>query len=187
MKKQDVLLKEYELCWKGVAHVNTRLWQSAAVFISGSLIALAWIGSREVSAGDWTEFAALTVIAVAIGFVLFAYLHIFNSWELLDRIEFYRAEEIEKELNLWRIRYRLMSRHEEKDIAQKEGELGRAEIERIQNMRAEIARRLGVTPEKLPSRRGANKAFRCIVGVLIGASGALIVRALLLALGLCGS
>jgi hypothetical protein len=170
------LLKEYELCWQGVQHHNERLWTSASIFVSGGIIALTWLGTRPLAHNNWVEFSLTTVIAFAIGLVLWLYLRIFSSWEVLDRVEFYRAEEIEKHLKLWRIRYRLRS-HEQASSTEEDSE-------RLNVMRQIVAGRLNIPVENLPSRRKANKAFRAIIWVIIIASGLLIMRALTITLGL---
>lgn len=170
------LLKEYELCWQGVQHHNTRLWMSASIFVSGGIIALTWLGARPLAQGNWAEFSLTAVIALAIGLVLWLYLRIFDSWEVLDRVEFYRAEEIEKHLKLWRIRYRLRS-HEQASSTDEDSA-------RLNRMRQIVASRLNIPVKNLATRRGANKAFRAIIWVIITASGLSIVRALTITLGL---
>lgn len=174
--KPEHLLKEYELCWKGVEHHNTRLWTSASIFVSGGIIVLTWLGTRPLATGNWAEFTLTTIIGLAIGLVLWFYLKIFSSWEVLDRIEFYRAEEIERHLKLWRINYRLRL-HEQPTS-------GEQDFERLNVMRKTIAKRLGILAIDLPTRRGANKAFRLIIYVIMAASLLLIVRALIIILGL---
>lgn len=173
--KPEHLLKEYELCWQGVQHHNTRLWMSASIFVSGSIVALTWLGTRPLATDNWAEFTLVTIIALTIGLILWSYLRIFGSWEVLDRIEFYRAEEIEKHLKLWRIRYRLRS-HEQPTSA--EHDLGRLNL-----MRKTVATRLGISEKDLPTRRGANRAFRLIICVIIAASLLSVVRALIITLG----
>lgn len=170
------LLKEYELCWQGVQHHNTRLWMSASIFVSGSIVALTWLGTRPLAANNWAEFWLVAIIALAIGLVLWLYLRIFGSWEVLDRVEFYRAEEIEKHLKLWRIRYRLRSHEQPTSAEQDSG--------RLNDMRKTVATRLGISEKDLPTRRGANKAFRFIIYIIIAASLVSVVRALIITVGL---
>lgn len=170
----DHLLKEYELCWEGVQHHNTRVWSSAAIFISGSILALTWLGSRPLPAGNWTEFSLVALIGLLIALVLLLYLRIFGSWEVLDRVEFYRAEEIEKRLGLWRIRYRISS-HEHKPSIEPDA--------RLRRMREVVANRLKVPEKALHSRRGANRAFRCIIYLITFGSFAIVARALAITLG----
>lgn len=170
------LLKEYELCWQGVQHHNTRLWMSASIFVSGSIVALTWLGTRPLAANNWAEFSLVAIVAFVIGLVLWSYLRIFGSWEVLDRVDFYRAEEIEKSLKLWRIRYRMRS-HEQPVSAEEDSK-------RLNAMRETVASRLGISAKDLPTRRGANKAFRFIIWLIIAASLSLIMRALMVTLSL---
>lgn len=172
----DYLLKEYELCWQGVAHHNTRVWTSASIFVSASIAGLAWLGTRPPATNNWGEFWLVAVVALVIALVLWAYLRIFGSWEVLDRIEFYRAEEIERHLGLWRIRYRLRS-HEQPTPEEQESE-------RLDAMKQTVATRLGIKLQDLPSRRGANKAFRLIIWLIIAGYLLCIVRALIITIGL---
>lgn len=172
----DQLLKEYELCWEGVVHNNTRMWMSAAVFITGGIAGLAWLGTRPLATNNWAEFWLVTVGALFIALIIRAYLRILRSWELLDRVDFYRAEEIERHLGLWRIRYRVRA-HEHPTSEEQDSE-------RLDRMRQAISTRLGVKVQKLPDRAGANKALRFIIRLIIAASSVYIARALIITLGL---
>lgn len=152
------LLKEYELCWQGVEHHNTRLWTSASIFISGSILALTWIGTMPLGVHDWEKFSLVAILASAISLVMYSYLKIFSHWELLDCVELYRAQEIEHYLKLWRIRYRL---HESAKQTSSE-----QESTRLNTMSENIAKRLAI-PIKDLSKRHANPFFRLIIYTII--------------------
>jgi hypothetical protein len=175
LAQPEHLLKEYELCWQGVQHHNTRLWTSASIFVTGGILALTWLGTRPLAYQNWNQFAIVAIIALAIGVVLSLYLKIFGDWEFLDRVEFYRAEEIEKHLKLWRIRYRLHSREPPSSSEE--------DHERLEATREAIASKLGIPKNHLLNLRGANLAFRRIVRVISFASFLLVVWALVITLG----
>ncbi len=103
--KTALLLKEYELSWQGIQHHNTRLWSSASIFSSGSLVALTFIGTRPLKLDQWSELIIVQTIAAAIIVIISLYFNIWRSLNLHDTIEFYRLEEIERILDLWRARY----------------------------------------------------------------------------------
>lgn len=181
----DHLLKEYDLCWQGVAHYSTRTWMSASIFVSASIAALAWLATRPLATDNWAEFCQVTVIALVIALVLGAYLRIFRSWEVLDGLEFYRAEQIEQHLGLWRIRYRL--RTHERPTSEKQGQeqpASEEESQRLDAMKQRVASRLGIKVQDLRRLREANTAFRVIIWLIIAGFLFSIARALLITLGL---
>lgn len=167
------LIKEYEMCWHGVEHHNTRLWSSASIFISGSILALSWLSSRTLSKNDWNEFSLVAIVALTICIVLYFYLKIFSAWELADRVEFYRAREIEKSLGLWRIRYRRLISISDFQIHD----------DKIKTLRNEITKEMGTGIDKLAKRR-ANPYFRRVIYIVIIALLLLILRALLITLNI---
>jgi len=169
------LLKEYELCWQGIQHHNTRVWNSASVFLAGSVVAITWIATKLFEMDEWVEFCSIAIVALVICAVLYSYLRIFYSWVLLDRVEFYRAEEIEKFLKLWRIRYRLLVRCDpSKDDTTEE-------TKRINLMRKMVAKRMKIKLKKLP-KYTANLYFQTIIYLIISASILLFLLGLLIML-----
>ncbi|MEO0083271.1 MAG: hypothetical protein ABIK33_02630 [candidate division WOR-3 bacterium] len=165
------LIKEYEMCWNGVEHHNTRLWSSASIFISGSILALSWLSSRTLSKNDWNEFSLVAIVALTICVVLYFYLRIFSAWELMVRVEFYRAREIEKSLGLWRIRYRRL-------ISVSDFPMNN---DKIKTLRDEIKKEMGIEIDKLAKRR-ANPYFRRVIYIVITALLLLVLRALIITL-----
>ena len=170
----DHLLKEYELCWQGVNDNNTRLWTSASIFLSGAILALTWLGTRPLGVCNWAEFSLVAIIVPVVWIVMYSYLRIFEAWELFDRIEFYRAEQIEQHLKLWRVRYRLYIRASQVPTEEDSG--------RLDAMEKEIAERLKIPIEELRNRR-ANKYFRLIIRIIPVAAAFLLARGLVITLG----
>jgi len=63
---------------------------------------------------------------------------------MLDRVEFYRAEEIENELSLWRVRYRIHLSEERYSGSDD------TIIKQLESMKETVAIRMEVPKEKLP-------------------------------------
>lgn len=93
MSEKD-LIKEYELCWQGIQHTNTRLWTSASIFLAGSIVALAKMVELPLTYRCWPQFFSVSVIAFAILVALCLYQFIIKSMKLLDRVDIFRSEEI---------------------------------------------------------------------------------------------
>jgi len=65
---RQALLKEYELCFNGIQHHNTRIWASGAIFITGSYTASGWlINQGKTDIELWINFLVVTLL------ILFTY------------------------------------------------------------------------------------------------------------------
>lgn len=175
LAQSDHLLKEYELCFQTVQLNNTRLWTSASIFVSGSFVALAWLGARPLAAHNWSQFFLVATGALLIIVILGSYLKVFRSWEVLDRIQNYRAEEIEQYLKLWRIRYQLCV---EAPLTSREDCTSSEDYnKRLDTMRKKVADRLRMSEEDLPKFPRTNRAFRVIIYTIIAVSILVVVKA----------
>jgi hypothetical protein len=179
--KTALLLKEYELSWQGIEHHNTRLWSSASIFISGSLVALTFIGTRPLKLDQWSELIVVQTIAAAIIVIISLYSNIWRSLNLHDTIEFYRLEEIERILDLWRARYH--THMHELPVTLQEQIYTKEEVNKLTDAEKHILNRLQITKEQLSKYTCANKSFKRIIYIIIFCAIALSVRAWLIVLG----
>ena len=163
LSNMNHLLKEYELCWHGIQHTNTRLWTSASIFLAGSIVALVKIVELPLSYGCWSQFFSVSVVSFIIIIVLFFYMFIFRSMILLDRIDILRSKEIEEELGLWRMRYHsfiyenpIQMNHDKEN-----------ERKRLKTMQEEVIQRLGSSQKWFWTYKFATKSFKYIIRLII--------------------
>jgi hypothetical protein len=167
------LLKEYELCWQSLHNHNRRLWMSASIFLPGTILALKWL-TGSLGEHEWAQFILVVILAILFLIIMGSYLRIFGVWEFLDRVELYRALEIEQDLRLWKARYRHYARESENPPEE--------DSSRLDSMRETIAKRLRISVEDLPKRR-ANLHFRVIIYCILGTIIAVVVWAFVITFG----
>lgn len=159
------LLKEYELCWQGIQHTNMRLWTSASIFLTGSIVALVKMVEMPLPYGCYSQFISITIISFTIMIVLGLYLYhfIFNSLVLLDRIDIFRSEKIEKSLGLWRERYQ-SSLYE---IPSQINDMTENESKRLKTIREAVVKRLETSEKRFYTYKLANKSFKILLKFII--------------------
>jgi hypothetical protein len=152
-------LKEYELCWQGIQHNNTRLWTSASIFLAGSVVTFVKMVELPLSLGCWSQFFSVFAVSSVILTVLGLYCFIFRSMVLLDRIDILRSEELEKSLGLWRMRYHSFMHENQNAVNENESK-------RFKAVKEELIKRLGTSHKWFWTYKFANKAIYILLGLI---------------------
>jgi len=173
------LLKEYELCWQGIQHTNTRLWTSASIFLAGSIVALVKMVELPLSYECWPKFISVSVVSFVIIVVLCLYRFVFKSMVLLDRIDILRSEEIEKSIGLWRMRYHSFIYENPNQT----NNMNENESKRLKSMQEEVIRRLKSSQKWFWTYKVATKSFYILLKLVICTVFAYWMMALSITLG----
>lgn len=132
--KEGLLVGEYQAGLANHKHLNDRLWFSAPVFITGSLIALGWLATDRPG-------PIMLVGGLLVFIVVTTYIRILCSWIKLDRVEIHRLFELEAKLGFRRVRYGALLGREDASLNDEDFSAGLA------NARYWIARTL---PHHIP-------------------------------------
>jgi len=106
MDRQEILLKEYEICQKDSSAMISAQWTVVGIFMTINTALLGWILKDIISAGIILENFKGLVLAFGVGIILIIIL----LWQLLERVSFLvrinnnRMEIIETQLGIWKNR-----------------------------------------------------------------------------------
>ena len=102
MGREEILLKEYEVCQQHINSIGTQVWQATAIFLSVNAAVLAYIFQKEWYGQDVDRFLlALSVSVIFIIILNFLRLWIKRQW--FTQLTLYeRMREIEDELGMWK-------------------------------------------------------------------------------------
>jgi hypothetical protein len=99
MGKEEIQLKEYDVCQQHINNMNTQVWQATSIFLLVNVGVLAYVFQRVKHDFD----SLLIVLAVGIIFILV--FHLWKRW--INRaqynmvVKWERMREIEDELGMW--------------------------------------------------------------------------------------
>lgn len=100
MDRQNVLLKEYEVCQQHINTLGTQNWQSASIFLLVNALILAFVFSMKTHDRDSFMLVLITGVMVSLIFYLW------RSWikrqQFVQVMAYQRMREIEQELGLWK-------------------------------------------------------------------------------------
>ena len=101
--RENILLQEYILCNEQIGRLDSLIWQTASLLFPITLAGFAFFGTLSKHTAE--QF--FTLLAVAIGSItlLVIWHSLTRLWFRFQSIAFYRIQELESELGLWRFRY----------------------------------------------------------------------------------
>ena len=106
--RQQVLLKEYEICQQDNSSIGNQVWLSASVLMSANVALLAWfvyVILKELPLPENTEWLVLglvTVVGIAIIAIFYCWKRWLNRMQFLKFINYERMREIETALGMWK-------------------------------------------------------------------------------------
>jgi len=118
--RQQVLLKEYEICQQDNSSIGNQIWLSASVLMSANVALLAWFAYviiKELPLRENTECLVLglvTAVGMAIIAIFYCWIRWLNRMQFLKFINYERMRDIETALGMWKNRraYGLDNREE---------------------------------------------------------------------------
>jgi len=103
MSREEISLKEYEVCQQHNNTIGTQAWQATSIFLLVNLGIVTFVFQRGTHNRD--SFALVLVIGII--FILISYF--WRRWVkrrgFVTKINYQRMREIEEELGLWKNRY----------------------------------------------------------------------------------
>jgi hypothetical protein len=106
--REDILLKEYELCQEANQHVANHYWLVVGVFMSVNTAILAAIaygimsGNFSADTKGWLFFVAVLVLGLGIIFILYCYRRYLIRVDFQILMNYERMRDIEIELDMWK-------------------------------------------------------------------------------------
>jgi len=164
MGREEILLKEYEVCQQHINSIGTQVWQATAIFLSVNAAVLAYIFQREWYGQDVDRF----LLALGISVIFILVLYIWRRWinrQLFIQISVYtRMREIETELGMWKNWYALLPEELNSDEKVDKSTLPKNKKGIIKFLRGRYASPAGF------------KGLKCITVLLMIGWGFLIIR-----------
>lgn len=107
--RQEVLLKEYEICQQHNNSIGSQMWVSTSIFISTNVALLGWLAKSIGSVENLNRLVLLTVPVLGIGLILILWYWIrwVDRMRFLTRVNYERMRDIEYELGMqknWMVR-----------------------------------------------------------------------------------
>ena len=99
MNKQNVLLKEYEVCQQHINAIGTQSWQSVSIFFLVNAIVLGFVLSMQEHNNG--SFVTVLVIGVAMSCIFWFWKLWVRRQQFVQLGKYVRMREIEEELGLW--------------------------------------------------------------------------------------
>ena len=100
MNRQEVLLKEYEVCQQHINTMGTQNWQSVSIFLVFNALVFGFVINMQTH--NHGSFVAVSAIGIAVIFIFYLWMLWVQRQEFVQRALYERMHEIEGELGMWK-------------------------------------------------------------------------------------
>ena len=163
---EEALLTEYKVAHDEVDRLNRQLWTTAQIFIPLSLAGVGILSS--LATHTIQTITTISLSAVGSSLILWGWYSIAKRWMAYQHIAQWRMREIEKELNIWRVRYEFYAALKSRGNDLLDGEDNLSENEKI--------RYKNIPSQMIPQGRPTPIILRNLVLLMILTWVLLIVR-----------
>jgi len=105
INRQDILLREYEVCQQANDSIGRQVWLSTSVFLSTNVGLLGWIAYGITTRGaPHPDNIHWLVLGLGLGIIsiFIFWIHWLNRMQFLTRMNYERMREIEIDLGMWK-------------------------------------------------------------------------------------
>jgi hypothetical protein len=118
-----ILLKECELCSADANHLEEMIWTTAGILITASVAGVGFLGSSVPK--SLYDYLIRTSIAILSIFFIYLWTVIVSRWYSIQRMMYFRIQEIEEELGMYKERYIIyLDNHIKKNTAPQNLQIG---------------------------------------------------------------